>query len=65
MSSNSSFDDADLKSRLAQHGIVIPITNTTRQILFKKLQKLEGSSPNNQTNQSVGYKSNDIELMVS
>jgi len=62
---SSKFDDDDLKSRLAQHNIVIPITNTTRPILLKKLHKLEANSLNNQTNLSVGYKSNDMDPTVS
>lgn len=59
---NTSSDDADLKSRLAHYGIVNPITNTTRNILIKKLQKLEKESSNKQTTQSCS--NNEIELMV-
>lgn len=66
MSSNSTFNDADLKSKLAQYGIVAPITNTTRNVLIKKLQKLEKDSPNKQTNPSTPHGSSDsgVELMV-
>lgn len=48
MSSNCTFDDADLKSRLAYFGINKPITNTTRNVLLKKLLKLESDQQNNQ-----------------
>jgi len=65
MSSKESFDDSDLKTRLAKHGIITPITKTTRQVLLKKLHKLENNSPNNQTNLSVGCKLNEDESMVS
>lgn len=61
-----SLNDDDLKWRLARHGIVAPITETTRQVLFMKLHKLEGlNSPNNQTGLSVKCKSNDIDSLVS
>lgn len=65
MSSNKIIDDADLKSRLAHYGIVSPITNTTRAVLFKKLQKLEMDSSIKQTNQSSGYTAKGHELMVT
>lgn len=66
MSSNNTFNDADLKSKLAQYGIVAPITNTTRNVLIKKLQKLEKNSPNKQTDQlNHATSNNGVELMVS
>lgn len=37
----SSSDKLDLKSRLANFGINQPITKTTRNVLIKKLLKLE------------------------
>lgn len=61
MSSNATIDDADLKSRLALFGINVPITNTTRKVLFNKLKSLEMNSQNNQTNKS----NPNCELMVS
>lgn len=61
MSSNSTIDDADLKSRLARFGIKAPITDTTRKVLFNKLQSLEMNSKNKQTTQSDP----NCELMVS
>lgn len=65
MSSVSSFNDADLKSKLAQYGIVSPITNTTRNVLIKKLQKLEKDTMNRHTNQSTQSCSNiGVEFMV-
>jgi len=60
MSSNITINDADLKSRLAHFGIISPITNTTRQLLLKKLYNLEISSIHNQSNQN---KSNTEEQM--
>jgi len=65
MSFNNSFDEDDLKSRLANYGIICPITNTTRQVLLKKLYKLETNSPNNRTSLSIGYESNDNHSMAS
>lgn len=65
MTSTNTFNDADLKSKLAQYGIVAPITNTTRNVLIKKLQKLEKDSPNKQTNQTTcGSSDSGVELMV-
>uniref|UniRef100_A0A2S2PJF4 LEM domain-containing protein n=1 Tax=Schizaphis graminum TaxID=13262 RepID=A0A2S2PJF4_SCHGA len=51
MSSSNTVDDADLKSRLARFGINIPVTNTTRNVLYKKLLKLEMDSQNNHNSQ--------------
>lgn len=66
MSLNSTIDDAELKSRLAKYGISCPITNTTRKILFMKLQKLEMESVNKKTNESVkSIATNSDELMVN
>lgn len=62
MSLNCILSDTDLKSRLARYGIVVPITNSTRQVLLKKLQMLENGSINTQINQPII--SNDTELMV-
>jgi len=62
MSSSNALDDADLKSRLAQFGINNPITNTTRNILHKKLLKLEMDVKKEQNNQSVKV---DCESMVN
>lgn len=65
MTSNNTYTDADLKSKLAQYGIVAPITNTTRNVLIKKLQKLEKDSPNKQTSQTTRDSSDSgVELMV-
>ncbi|XP_050061734.1 CAR1 transcription factor-like isoform X2 [Aphis gossypii] len=52
MSSSNILNDADLKSRLARFGISSPITSTTRNILLKKLLKLEMDSQNERNNQS-------------
>lgn len=52
MASNNILSDADLKSRLAHFGIVCPISNSTRQVLLKKLQKLEMDS-HKPTSQSI------------
>jgi len=59
MSSSNKFCDADIKSRLARFGINIPITNTTRNVLLKKLLKLEMDFKRKQNNQliNLGYKS--------
>lgn len=65
MSSNNTLDDADLKSRLAHYGVVIPITNTTRSVLLKKLHGLEKNSSNEKAKQSNKNISNDVEEMVS
>jgi hypothetical protein len=66
MSSNSTIDDAELKSRLSKYGISYPITNTTRKVLFMKLQKLEMESLKKETNQSVkSIATNSDELMVN
>lgn len=51
MSSSNTLYDADLKSRLARFGINIPVTNTTRNVLYKKLLKLEMDSQNKHNNQ--------------
>ncbi|VVC26768.1 LEM domain,LEM/LEM-like domain [Cinara cedri] len=61
MSLNGALSDIDLKSKLAYYGIVTPITNTTREVLLRKLQKLESSSINQQINQQIT--SNDTEAM--
>jgi len=53
MSSGNTFCDADLKSRLARFGINQPITNTTRNVLLKKLVELEMGFKNEQNNQST------------
>lgn len=65
MASNSTLDDADLKSRLAHHGIIIPITNTTRAVLRKKLQSLETSSSKEKAKQSNTNLTDGVEEMVS
>ncbi|XP_025198338.1 uncharacterized protein LOC112596772 [Melanaphis sacchari] len=62
MSSSNTLDDADLKSRLARFGINNPITNTTRNVLLKKLLKLEMDSQNKCNNQSDTF-SSECELM--
>jgi len=51
MPSSNTLDDADLKSRLARFGINNPITNTTRNVLHKKLLKLEMDFKKEQNNQ--------------
>lgn len=51
MASNDTIDVADLRSRLAHYGIVCPITNSTKQFLLRKLQKLEMASSNKITDQ--------------
>lgn len=61
MSVNNVLSDTDLKTKLARYGIVAPITNTTRSVLLKKLQKLETGSINQQYQQIT---SNDTESMV-
>ncbi|CAI6352567.1 unnamed protein product [Macrosiphum euphorbiae] len=57
MSSNSrnTIDEADLKSRLARFGINQPITNTTRNVLHKKLLKLEMDFEKDKNNQSIKF----------
>lgn len=50
--------DDDLRARLSYFGITSPITNSTKNVLIKKLAKLEMASLNN------GAQSNDDELMV-
>jgi len=62
MSSSNILNDADLKSRLARFGISSPITNTTRNILLKKLLKLEMDSQNECNDQS---NKSDCESMVN
>ncbi|KAF0763087.1 Uncharacterized protein FWK35_00010472, partial [Aphis craccivora] len=61
MLTSNTLNDADLKSRLARFGINYPITNTTRNVLFKKLLKLEMDSQNERNNQSNKF---DRESMV-
>jgi len=48
-----SSNDADLKSRLARFGINQPITDMTRNLLLKKLLKLEMDFKMEQNNQST------------
>lgn len=62
-SNNTIISDADLKSRLANFGIVCPISNTTRPVLLKKLLKLEKDSLHEQTTQTID--NNYDEKMVS
>jgi len=62
MLTSNTLNDADLKSRLARFGINYPITNTTRNVLFKKLLKLEMDSQNERNNQSNKF---DRESMVN
>lgn len=52
MSSKNILTDADLKSRLAEYGINCPITNTTRNFLLNKLNKLDLGNLNSKTNVS-------------
>jgi len=61
MSSRNILNNADLKSRLARFGISNPITNTTRNVLLKKLLKLEMDSQNERKNQSNEF---NCKLMV-
>jgi len=62
MSSSNTLNDADLKSRLAHFGINQPITSTTRNLLLKKLLKLEMDFKKDQNNQSTRL---DCESMVN
>jgi len=54
-SSSNTIDEADLKSRLARFGINQPITNTTRNVLLKKLLKLEMDFEKEKNNQSIKF----------
>jgi len=53
--SSNSLDDKDLKSRLARFGINQPITKTTRNVLHKKLLKLEMDFSKEQNNESIKF----------
>lgn len=65
MASNVKLSDADLKLKLSHYGITSPITNTTRNVLLRKLHKLEMESSNKPNNPSIKNTSNNIESMVS